>query len=61
MAMLPPGTPITAFLKGLGITGELAATAIDLFRQSSQQKPPPPPPPPKSPLSQAGSSPIELT
>lgn len=32
MAMLPPGTPVTAFLKGLGIVGGLATTAYDLYR-----------------------------
>jgi hypothetical protein len=61
MSMLPPGTPLTAFLKGLGITGGLATAAIDLYRQRSQQKAPPPPPAPKSPLAQSNTSPIELT
>lgn len=61
MSMLPPGTPLTAFLKGLGITGGLAVTAIDLYRQRSQQKAAPPPTAPKSPLTQADTAPIELT
>lgn len=32
MAMLPPGTPVTAFLKGIGVVGGLAATAYDIYR-----------------------------
>ena len=44
MAMLPPGTPITAFLKGIGVVGGLATTAYDLYRTHNmeQQKPPQP-------------------
>jgi len=42
MAMLPPGTPITAALKGIGVVGGLATTAYDLYRTHNmeQQKPP---------------------
>jgi len=32
MAMLPPGTPVTAFLKGIGVVGGLATTAYDIYR-----------------------------
>lgn len=32
MAMLPPGTPVTAFLKGIGVVGGLASTAYDIYR-----------------------------
>ena len=44
MAMLPPGTPITAALKGIGVVGGLATTAYDLYRTHNmeQQKPPQP-------------------
>jgi hypothetical protein len=42
MSMLPPGTPITAALKGIGVVGGLATTAYDLYRTHNmeQQKPP---------------------
>ena len=32
MSMLPPGTPFTAFLKGIGVVGGLATTAYDIYR-----------------------------
>lgn len=32
MSMLPPGTPVTAFLKGIGVVGGLATTAYDIYR-----------------------------
>lgn len=38
MAMLPPGTPVTAFLKGLGIVGGLATTAYDLYRTRQMEE-----------------------
>lgn len=46
LAMLPPGTPVTAALKGLGITGGLAVAVIDHFR-SKDKKPAPKPAPQK--------------
>ena len=56
MAMLPPGTPITAVLKALGFGGGLAVATIDYFRnkQSKPAKPAPRPAPqaPKGGLSQ---------
>jgi hypothetical protein len=48
MAMLPPGTPITAALKGVGVAGGLATTAYDLYRTYNMEQPPPPPPPKKA-------------
>lgn len=44
MSMLPPGTPITAALKGIGVVGGLAVTAGDMFRthMMESQKPPQP-------------------
>jgi hypothetical protein len=59
MAMLPPGTPITAVLKALGIGGGLAVATIDYLRnrESKPAKPAPkpantPPRPPSGGLSQ---------
>ena len=42
LSMLPPGTPLTAALKGIGVVGGLATTAYDLYRTHNmeQQKPP---------------------
>jgi len=40
MAMLPPGTPVTAFLKSIGIVGGLATTAYDLYRQMQPEPQP---------------------
>ena len=37
MAMLPPGTPVTAFLKGIGVVGGLATTAYDIFRTKQME------------------------
>ena len=37
MAMLPPGTPVTAFLKGIGVVGGLATTAYDIYRTQQMQ------------------------
>ena len=48
MAMLPPGTPITAALKGIGVAGGLATTAYDLYRTYNMEQPPPPPQPQKA-------------
>jgi flagellum-specific peptidoglycan hydrolase FlgJ len=42
LAMLPPGTPITAALKGIGVTGGLATTAYDLYRTHKMEKENPP-------------------
>jgi hypothetical protein len=42
LAMLPPGTPITAALKGVGVVGGLALTAGDLYRTHMMQKENPP-------------------
>ena len=42
MAMLPPGTPITAALKGIGVVGGLALTAGDLYRTHMMEKENPP-------------------
>lgn len=42
MAMLPPGTPFTAFLKGIGVVGGLATTAYDLYRTHNMAKENPP-------------------
>jgi hypothetical protein len=42
MAMLPPGTPITAALKGIGVVGGLAVTAGDLYRTYKMEKENPP-------------------
>jgi hypothetical protein len=44
MAMLPPGTPITAALKGIGVVGGLATTAYDLYRTHNMEKQKPPQP-----------------
>ena len=44
MSMLPPGTPITAALKGIGVVGGLALTAGDLYRTYNMEKQKPPPP-----------------
>lgn len=59
LAMLPPGTPITAALKAVGIGGGLAVAVIDYFRsrESKPAKPAPkptntPPRPPSGGLSQ---------
>ena len=59
MAMVPPGTPITAVLKALGIGGGLAVATIDYLRnrESKPAKPAPqpantPPRPPSGGLSQ---------
>lgn len=38
MAMLPPGTPVTAALKGIGVVGGAAATAYDLYRQQKMKQ-----------------------
>ena len=38
MAMLPPGTPVTAALKGVGVVGGAAATAYDLYRQQKMKQ-----------------------
>jgi hypothetical protein len=38
MSMLPPGTPLTAALKGIGVTGGLALTAADLYRSHLMEK-----------------------
>lgn len=38
LAMLPPGTPLTAALKGFGIVGGLATTAIDLYRTRQMEE-----------------------
>jgi uncharacterized membrane protein YebE (DUF533 family) len=35
--MLPPGTPITAFLKGIGVVGGLATTAYDIYRSQQME------------------------
>jgi len=37
MSMLPPGTPVTAFLKGIGVVGGLATTAYDIYRTQQMQ------------------------
>ena len=37
MAMLPPGTPVTAFLKGIGVVGGLATTAYDIYRTQQME------------------------
>jgi len=37
MAMLPPGTPFTAFLKGIGVVGGLATTAYDIYRTQQME------------------------
>jgi hypothetical protein len=37
MAMLPPGTPVTAFLKGIGVVGGLATTAYDIYRTQKME------------------------
>jgi hypothetical protein len=37
MSMLPPGTPITAFLKGIGVVGGLATTAYDIYRTQQME------------------------
>jgi hypothetical protein len=42
MAMLPPGTPVTAALKGIGVVGGLALTAGDLYRTHMMEKENPP-------------------
>jgi len=42
MSMLPPGTPLTAALKGIGVTGGLALTAADLYRTHMMEKENPP-------------------
>jgi hypothetical protein len=59
MAMLPPGTPLTAALKALGIGGGLAIAVVDHFRNKGGKpaKPAPkpantPPRPPSGGLSQ---------
>jgi len=38
LAMLPPATPITAALKGIGITGGLAVAVVDAYLQSDYAK-----------------------
>lgn len=42
MSMLPPGIPITAALKGIGVVGGLALTAGDLYRTHMMEKQKPP-------------------
>jgi hypothetical protein len=37
MAMLPPGTPVTAALKGIGVVGGLATTAYDIYRTQQME------------------------
>ena len=38
LAMLPPATPITAALKGIGITGGLAVAVVDAYMHSDYAK-----------------------
>lgn len=44
LAMLPPATPITAALKGIGITGGLAVSVLDAYMHSDYAKRPTPAP-----------------
>jgi len=52
MAMAPPGTPLTAVLRSIGIVGGAATLAIDLYRQHQmeQMKKPPEPRPEAKPM-----------
>jgi hypothetical protein len=46
-ALMPAGTPITAFIKALGIGGGMAAHIIDAYYQNKEEAPAQPQPQPK--------------